>query len=156
VLNEDVRPGAARKLTGREAALLLVSACFGPPAGRNRWTLKLLAGEMARLTVHTDLSYETVRRRLAEDDLKLWHQKMWCIPKIDGTYVAQMGDVLDLYAETADPKRPVVCLDESPTQLIGETRQPSPATPSVTIASTAATAQPTCSCPSTHINPGGR
>jgi hypothetical protein len=37
--------------------------------------------------------------------------------------------VLDLYAEPPDPKRPVVCFDESPTQLIGEVRQPIPAEP---------------------------
>ena len=40
-----------------------------------------------------------------------------------------MEDVLDLYAEQLDPKRPVVCFDESPTQLIGEARQPIPAAP---------------------------
>jgi hypothetical protein len=51
------------------------------------------------------------------------------IPAVDGTYVARMEDVLDLYAEAPDPKRPVVCFDESPTQLIGEVRQPIPATP---------------------------
>ncbi len=58
------------------------------------------------------LSRETVRRRLAEDDLKPWRRDMWCIPQVDGTYVARMEDVLDLYAEEADPKRPVVCFDE--------------------------------------------
>jgi hypothetical protein len=41
---------------------------------------------------------------------------MWCIPQIDGTYVARMEDVLDLYAEAPDLKRPVVCFDESPTR----------------------------------------
>jgi hypothetical protein len=40
-----------------------------------------------------------------------------------------MEDVLDLYASEPDPKRPVVCFDESPTQLIGEVRQPIPAAP---------------------------
>src|SRR5277367_6708530 len=40
-----------------------------------------------------------------------------------------MEDVLDLYAEEADPKHPVVCFDESPTQLIGEVREPIPAEP---------------------------
>jgi hypothetical protein len=40
-----------------------------------------------------------------------------------------MEDVLDLYAEVPDPKCPVVCFDESPTQLIGEVRQPIPAKP---------------------------
>jgi hypothetical protein len=54
---------------------------------------------------------------------------MWCIPQVDGEYVARMEDVLDLYAEEPDPKRPVVCFDESPTQLIGEVRQPIPAEP---------------------------
>jgi hypothetical protein len=38
--------------------------------------------------------------------------------------------VLDLYAEETDPNRPVVCFDESPTQLIGEVREPIPAEPS--------------------------
>ena len=53
----------------------------------------------------------------------------WCIPHIDGEYVARMEDVLDLYAQAPDPKRPVVCFDESPTQLIGEVRQPIQAVP---------------------------
>ncbi len=54
---------------------------------------------------------------------------MWCIPEVNGEYVARMEDVLDLYAEAPDPQRPVVCCDESPIQLIGETRQPLPAIP---------------------------
>jgi len=128
-LSEETRPGAARKLSGKETALLVATACSSPPLGRKRWTLKLLAGEMVRLTRHEDLSYETVRRRLAEDDLKPWQRDMWCIPQVDGTYVARMEDVLDLYAAEPDPKRPVVCFDERPTQLIGEVRQPIPAEP---------------------------
>ena len=75
------------------------------------------------------LSRQTVRRRLAENDLKPWRKDMWCIPQVDGAYVARMEDVLDLYAEAHDPKRPVVCFDESPTQLIGEVRQSIPAEP---------------------------
>jgi hypothetical protein len=82
-----------------------------------------------RLTGHDDVSRETVRRRLAENDLKPWRRDMWCIPHVDGEYVARMEDVLDLYAEAPDPARPVVCFDESPTQLIGEARQPVPAEP---------------------------
>jgi len=128
-LSEETRPGAARKLSGKQTALLVATACSNPPAGRKRWTLRLLAGEMVRLTGHEELSHETVRRRLAEDDLKPWQRDMWCIPQVDGTYVARMEDVLDLYAEAPDPARPVVCFDESPTQLIGEVRQPIPAEP---------------------------
>src|SRR5882724_8572325 len=128
-LSEEPRPGAERKLTGKEEALLVATACSSPPEGRRRWTLELLAGAMVKLTEHEELSGETVRRRLAENDLKPWRRDMWCIPKVDGTYVARMEDVLDLYAEAPDPKRPVVCFDESPVQLIGEVRQPIPARP---------------------------
>src|SRR5471030_568171 len=131
-LSEEVRPGAARKLSGKETALLVATVCSNPPAGRKRWTLDLLAGAMVGLTEHEGLSRETVRRRLAEDDLKPWLRKMWCIPQVDGTYVARMEDVLDLYAEEADPMHPVVCFDESPTQLIGEVREPIPASPGQT------------------------
>ncbi|GGC08951.1 hypothetical protein GCM10011494_29510 [Novosphingobium endophyticum] len=94
-----------------------------------RWTLELLADEMVRLTDHDALSCETVRRRLAENHLKPWRKDMWCIPKVDGEYVARMEDVLDLYAQAPDPERPVVCFDESPIQLIGEVRAPIPAKP---------------------------
>ncbi len=128
-LNEEPRPGAARKLSGKEEALLVATACSSPPAGRARWTLELLAGELVKLTAHDSLSRETVRRRLAENDLKPWRKDMWCIPQVDGEFVARMEDVLDLYAEPPDAKRPVVCFDESPTQLIGEVRQSIPARP---------------------------
>jgi transposase len=128
-LSEEPRPGAVRKLSGKQEALLVATACSSPPEGCARWTLALLAGEMVKLTEHERLSRETVRRRLAENDLKPWRKDMWCIPEIDGNYVARMEDVLDLYAEALDPKRPVVCFDESPTQLIGEARQPIPAEP---------------------------
>ncbi|GLR90976.1 hypothetical protein GCM10007857_76920 [Bradyrhizobium iriomotense] len=108
-LTEEPRPGAERKLTGKEEALLVATACAKPPAGRKRWTLTLLADTMVKLTDHDGLSGETVRRRLAENDLKPWRRDMWCIPHVDGEYVARMEDVLDLYAETSDPARPLVC-----------------------------------------------
>jgi transposase len=128
-LREEPRPGAERKLSGKEEALLVATACSSPPEGRARWTLDLLAGEMVRLTEHDNISRDTIRRRLTENELKPWRKDMWCIPQVDAEYVARMEDVLDLYAEAPDPNRPVVCFDESPTQLIGEVRQPIPAEP---------------------------
>ena len=128
-LSEEPRPGAERKLTGKEEALLVATACAKPPAGRKRWTLTLLADAMVKFTDHDSLSGETVRRRLAENDLKPWRRDMWCIPRVDGEYVARMEDVLDLYAEAPDPERPLVCFDETPVQLIGEVRQPITAQP---------------------------
>ena len=128
-LSEAPRCGAERKLTGKEEALLVTTACSDPPEGRARWTLELLSDVMVKLTEHESLSYETVRRRLAENDLKPWRKDMWCIPKVDAAFVAAMEDVLDLYGEAPDPQRPVICFDESPTQLIGEVRTPIPAGP---------------------------
>ena len=128
-LTEGPRPRPERKLAVDEEALLVAIACSGPPKGRARWTLQLLADEMVHLTVHAQLSDETVRRRLAEVDLKPWQKKMWCVPKLDAEYVARMEDVLALYAEPPDPKRPVVCFDETPRQLIGEARVPVRAEP---------------------------
>lgn len=113
-LSEEPRPGASRKLTGKEEALLVATACSSPPSGRARWTLELLADTMVKLTEHDCISRETVRRRLAENHLKPWRKDMWCIPQVDGEYVARMEDVLDLYAEPRDPKLPVGLLRREP------------------------------------------
>ena len=86
----------------REEALLIAAVCSDPLAGR---------------------------RRLAEQSVKPWQHKMWCIPCIDSEYVARMEDVLDLFGKIPDPRRPVVCSDETPVQLIDETRIPWPAQP---------------------------
>ena len=40
-----------------------------------------------------------------------------------------MEDVLDLYAEPYDPQRPVVCFDETSTQLLADVRESLPAKP---------------------------
>ncbi len=40
-----------------------------------------------------------------------------------------MEDVLDVYQRPYDPSYPVVCMDESPKQLIGEVRGPLPTRP---------------------------
>jgi hypothetical protein len=40
-----------------------------------------------------------------------------------------MEDVLDLYEQAYDAKRPVICFDEKPVQLLGETRVPRPQSP---------------------------
>ena len=53
----------------------------------------------------------------------------WVIPPdADGEFVAHMEEVLETYEKAYDPDCPVVCMDEQPVQLIGETRVPIPAT----------------------------
>ena len=54
---------------------------------------------------------------------------MWCIPKLTPEFKERMEDVLDLYAEPYDPKRPVVCLDEKSKQLLADSRASLPAAP---------------------------
>jgi len=51
-LSEEPRPGAERKLTVKQEALLVATACATPPRGRARWTLQLLADAMVTLTEH--------------------------------------------------------------------------------------------------------
>ena len=48
---------------------------------------------------------------------------------MNGEFAAAMEDVLDLYAEPYDPHRPVVCFDETSTQLLADVREPLPAQP---------------------------
>src|SRR3978361_1370676 len=91
-LSEEPRPGAPRKLSGPETALLVATACADPPEARARGTLELLADKMVRLTDHDDLSRETVRRRLGENALKPWRRGLGGFPPADGTYVARMEE----------------------------------------------------------------
>ena len=50
-------------------------------------------------------------------------------PEHNSSFVAHMERVLDVYKRPFDPLRPVVCMDESPKQLIAETRVPIPGLP---------------------------
>ncbi|MGF1581731.1 MAG: hypothetical protein ACFCD0_20570, partial [Gemmataceae bacterium] len=53
----------------------------------------------------------------------------WVIPpEADAEFVANMEEVLDTYQRPYDPSHPVLCMDEQPFQLVGETRVPIPAT----------------------------
>ena len=50
-------------------------------------------------------------------------------PSQSGEFVARMEDVLEVYHRPYRERRTVVCLDEVPVQLVGETRTPLPAKP---------------------------
>lgn len=45
-------------------------------------------------------------------------------PDQDGSFVAHMERVLDVYKRPFDPLHPVICMDESPKQLISEIKTP--------------------------------
>lgn len=58
---------------------------------------------------------------------------MWIIPEASAEFVCQMEQVLDVYQRPYDEQNPVVCLDESPKQLIEEKRTPVKASDGTTL-----------------------
>jgi transposase len=63
-LSERPRPGAARKLDGRQEAFVMALACSDAPEGRARWSMRMLADRLVELDVVDEISDETVRRTL--------------------------------------------------------------------------------------------
>jgi transposase len=57
-------PRRPRMLDGEQEAHLIALACGSPPAGRRRWTLRLLADRMVALGHVGSVSHETIRRTL--------------------------------------------------------------------------------------------
>ena len=116
-----------RKVDGEQEAHLVALACSAPPAGHKRWSLRLLADKMVKLEYIDSLSHETVRQVLSNNELKPWLRKEWCIPpEASAEFVYHMEDVLDVYKRPVDALHPIVCFDETPVQLISETRLPWP------------------------------
>ncbi len=56
----------ARTFDGEREARLIALACSAPPAGRERWSLRLLAEHLVRLEVVEAVSHETVRQTLKQ------------------------------------------------------------------------------------------
>jgi transposase len=120
----------SRKFDGEQEAHLIAVTCSQPPEGHARWSLRLLAERVVQLKIVDSVSHETVRQVLKDNELKPWLKEEWCIPpQASAPFVYHMEDVLDVYKRPADPSRPLVCFDESPEQLVSETRQPLPAVP---------------------------
>ena len=56
--------------------------------------------------------------------------RRFCIPEKDrARFVAQMEEVLDVYARPPDPDEPLVCMDEAAKQLLGHAVEPLPMGP---------------------------
>jgi len=63
-LADHPRPGMPPKLDTKAQARLIAEACSTAPAGRQRWTLHLLADRVVALGLTEAYSYESVRRVL--------------------------------------------------------------------------------------------
>ena len=100
------------------------------PDGHDHWTMLALAGlggQGGGVAIGGVFVSRDGPPAAEKDTLKPWLKKQWCIPKVGGEFVVAMDEVLYLYAEPFDPQRPVVCFDETPTQLLADVRQPLPA-----------------------------
>jgi transposase len=64
LLPKPTKRAYARVLDGKQEAHLIALACSAPPAGKKRWTLRLLAEQVVELKYADAVSHETVRRVL--------------------------------------------------------------------------------------------
>jgi len=66
-LSERRHRGGQPKLDGKGEAFLVATACSQPPAGRQRWTMKLLADRLVEVQLVESISDETVRKHLKKN-----------------------------------------------------------------------------------------
>ncbi|MEO7802878.1 MAG: IS630 family transposase [Ginsengibacter sp.] len=110
-----------KKTDGDVEAKLVTLCCSEPPKGYAKWSLRLLADKMVELKYVESISHVTVRKCLKKNELKPWKTKGWVIPpEKNSEFVANMEHVLDVYKRPYSKDYPVVCMDESPKQLIEE------------------------------------
>ncbi|KAA6341274.1 hypothetical protein EZS27_010930 [termite gut metagenome] len=81
----------------------------------------MLADKMVELEYVESISYVSVRNILKKNELKPWKVKGWVIPpEQNSEFVAHREQVLDVYKRPYDEDNPVVCMDESPEELMEE------------------------------------
>jgi hypothetical protein len=120
------RPPVQAKVTGEGEAKIIAASCSEPPAGYSRWTLRL-PEERSKVIAGIELSRTTRGGVLKKTPLKPHQKESWCIAPAGNTaFVARMEDVLEVYHRPYDERRPVICMDEQPVQLLGEKREPVP------------------------------
>ncbi len=61
---KQCRPSRQKIIDGEKEARLVAMSCGEPPAGRARWTLRLLADRLVELNIVESVSHETVRQVL--------------------------------------------------------------------------------------------
>ena len=94
----------ARKTDGDFEAHLIALSCSEPPEGFARWSLRLLADKVVELRYIDNISHESIRRVLKKNETKPWRHIGWVIPPMqNGSFVANMERVLDVYKRPLDP-----------------------------------------------------
>ncbi|MDO9066670.1 MAG: IS630 family transposase, partial [Chloroflexota bacterium] len=115
---------------GAFEARLIALACSKTPEGRQRWTVRLLAEKVVELSLAPSVSHMTVQRVPKKNELKPHLRKYWKIPpKENSAFVANMEDILAVYELPHDQCYPVICMDETCKQLIGDVHEAIPCAP---------------------------
>ena len=74
-LYDKQRPGAAPLLEASQKQRIIAMVCTDPPAGRARWTVRLIAEEAVKRKLVPRAGRETIRVLLESHDLKPWREK---------------------------------------------------------------------------------
>ncbi|HVO60887.1 MAG TPA: helix-turn-helix domain-containing protein [Terriglobales bacterium] len=74
-LYERARPGKAAWLDALQRQRIVALVCGPPPAGRARWTVRLLTEEVVQRNLVPRVGRETIRVLLESHELKPWRGK---------------------------------------------------------------------------------
>jgi putative transposase len=74
-LYDQQRPGAAALLDASQKQRIIAMVCSDPPAGRARWTVRLIAEEAVKRKLLPRVGRETIRVLLQSHDFKPWREK---------------------------------------------------------------------------------
>ena len=74
-LYDKQRPGAQSLLDTRQRQRIIAMVCSDPPAGRARWTVRLIAEEAVKRKLVPKVGRETIRVLLLSHDFKPWREK---------------------------------------------------------------------------------
>jgi hypothetical protein len=99
-----------------------------PPEGRGRWTLQLLADKLVELDIVDTISTEGVRTTLTKTRSNHGSKSPGGFPRQPTRKLSvPWRTCLEVYARPSAPQPPQVCLDETSTPRVAETRVPIPA-----------------------------
>ncbi len=74
-LYDQERPGAAPLLDDSQKQRIIAMVCSDPPAGRARWTVRLVVEQAVKRRLVPKVGRETIRVLLLHHDLKPWREK---------------------------------------------------------------------------------
>jgi Homeodomain-like domain len=98
VLHDKVQQRRRQALTGQQAAHLIAVTCSPAPDGHDHWTVRLLAGKAVELGEVSSISPTTIHELLKKTNSNPGNTHTGAYPRLEGTRVAAMEDVLDLNA----------------------------------------------------------